>query len=51
MSWLRRYRVRLYLLNSIRLFPAPSIVAGLVTAALLTRLERAFGWEMTLTQP
>ena len=45
MSWLTRYRIRLYVRNSIWLCPALSIVAGLVTAALLSRLERAFGWE------
>jgi uncharacterized membrane protein len=46
MSWLMRYRMRLYVRNSIWLFPAVSIVAGLVSVALLTRVDRAFGWEM-----
>jgi uncharacterized membrane protein len=45
MSWLRRYRIRLYLRNSIWVLPALSIVAGLVSVALLTRLDRALGWE------
>lgn len=48
MSWLTRYRVRLYVSNSIWLFPSLSIVAGLLTVALLSRVERAFGWEVNI---
>ena len=46
MTWLRRYRIRQYVRDSIWLFPALSIFAGLAAVALLSRLERAFGWEM-----
>ncbi|HWW74743.1 MAG TPA: DUF2254 domain-containing protein [Pyrinomonadaceae bacterium] len=46
MSWLTRHRIRLYVRNSIWLLPAASIVAGLASVALLTRVDRAFGWEM-----
>ena len=45
MSWLLRYRVRSYLSNSLWIFPAASIFAGLASVALLTRYERAMGWE------
>lgn len=45
MSWLTRYRIRLYVRNSIWLFPALSIVAGLVSVALISRVDKAFGWE------
>src|ERR1044072_7163500 len=48
MSWLRRYRIRLYVRNSIWLFTALSIVAGLAGVALLSRVDRAFGWEMNV---
>ncbi len=37
--------MRLYLRNSIWVLPALSIVAGLVSVALLTRVDRALGWE------
>src|SRR5215213_3420826 len=50
MSWLRRYRLRLYLHNSIWVLPALSIVGGLVTVAFLSRLERALGWEMDVSR-
>jgi len=46
MSWLTHHRIRLYVLNSIWLLPAVSIVAGLASVALLTRIDRAFGWEI-----
>jgi len=44
-----RYRIRLYLHNSIWPFPSLSVVAGLSTVALLSRVERAFGWEMNVS--
>jgi uncharacterized membrane protein len=50
MGWLLRYRIKLYIRNSIWFFPALSIVAGLVTVALLTRYERAQGWEMKVSR-
>jgi uncharacterized membrane protein len=50
MSWLLRFRVQSYIRNSIWFFPALSIVAGLVTVALLTRYERVQGWEMNVSR-
>lgn len=49
MSWLRRYRVRLYIRNSLWVFPALGIVAGLVTVRLLVYFDRAFGWELSIS--
>ena len=48
MTWLDRHRLRLYVRNSIWMFPSLSIAAGLVSAALLNRLDRALGWEINL---
>lgn len=48
MSWLDRHRLKLYVRNSIWIFPAFSIVAGLIAVALLTPVDRAFGWELKL---
>jgi uncharacterized membrane protein len=48
MGWRERHRILLYVRNSIWLFPALSIVAGLASVALLTRVDRAFGWEMNI---
>jgi uncharacterized membrane protein len=48
MSWLQRYRIRLYIRNSIWIWPALSIVAALISAALLTRFERAMSWRMNI---
>ena len=50
MSWLERYRFRLYVRNSIWIFPSLSIIVALVTATALTRIEKALGWEMNLGQ-
>ena len=49
MSWLLRYRVRFYFSNSLWIFPAASIVAGLVSVALLAcaillMFTRPFDW-------
>ncbi|HYJ47670.1 MAG TPA: DUF2254 family protein, partial [Pyrinomonadaceae bacterium] len=49
MSWLQRYRIRLYLRNSIWIFPALSIVAGLVAVRVLTYVDRTFGWELNIS--
>jgi uncharacterized membrane protein len=49
MSWLRRYRIRLYLRNSIWIYPALSIALGLVSVAILNRIERAMGLEMNIS--
>lgn len=48
MGWRERHRRLLYVRNSIWLFPALSIVAGLASVALLTRVDRALGWEMKI---
>ena len=48
MSWLDRHRLKLYLRNSIWVFPAANIAAGLAAVALLNRIDRAFGWELNL---
>src|SRR4051812_23417020 len=49
MNWLARYRIRLYLRNSIWVFPAVSIVAGLVSLALLSRVEQECGWTTSVS--
>jgi len=50
MNWLERYRLKLYIHNSIWIFPSLSIIVALLVAALLTRIESAFGWRMNLSQ-
>ena len=48
MSWLDRYRLKLYVRNSIWILPSVSIVAGLVAVALLNQVDRALGLELNL---
>ena len=50
MSWLDRYRFKLYFRNSIWIFPALSIFVGLIAVILLHRLERSLGWELDISQ-
>jgi uncharacterized membrane protein len=50
MGWLLRYRIQFYIRNSIWIFPALSIVAGLVAVRLLTYYERVQGWEMDVSR-
>ena len=50
MSWLDRYRLKLYVRQSIWIFPALSIVVGLLAVILLHRVERTMGWELTVSQ-
>lgn len=50
MSWLDRYRFKLYIRYSIWLFPALSIVVGLIAVMLFHRIERTMGWELTVSQ-
>jgi uncharacterized membrane protein len=50
MSWLDRYRCKLYLRTSIWIFPALSIVVGLIAVILLHRLDRSLGWELDVSQ-
>lgn len=49
MNWLRQYRLRLYLRDSIWLFPVLSIAGALLIVSLLSRLERAMGWQMSMS--
>ena len=49
MNWVTRYRIKLYIRNSIWIFPVLSIAAGLLTVALLNRIELALGWKMSLS--
>lgn len=49
MSWLTRYRMRMYLRDSIWVFPSLSIVAGLMSLWLLSRVEREFGWTTSVS--
>src|SRR5215203_1508711 len=50
MNWLWLYRFRLYISTSIWVFPALSLVAGLVAVALLWRFEAAYGWQMSVSR-
>lgn len=49
MSWVDRYRLKLYVRNSIWILPALSIGAGLIAVMLLNRIDRLLGLEMNLT--
>ena len=49
MSWLQRYRIRLYLRNSFWVLPALSIPVALVAVSLLTRYERAVGSQANIS--
>jgi uncharacterized membrane protein len=48
-SWLTRRQIRDYLLHSIWPLPVISIVAALITVALVNRAERALGLEMNIS--
>lgn len=48
MSWLNRHRLKLYLRNSIWVFPVVNIAGGLIALALLNKIDRALGWEINL---
>lgn len=48
MSWLSRHRLKLYVRNSIWVFPVLCIVAGLLTVTLLNRIDHALGWELNV---
>lgn len=48
MSWLQRYRIRLYLRNSIWVLPAFAIVAALLAVVLLVRIDETFGWQLNM---
>ena len=48
MNWCDKYRFKLYVRNSIWIFPVLSIAAGLIAVMLLNKIDRAFGLEMKL---
>lgn len=50
MKWLTRYRIRLYVRNSLWIIPALSIVLALLSVAGITPIEHALGFE-TSTSP
>ena len=45
MTWLRRYRIRHYIRNSIVILPVLGIVAAVLTAWSLHSIEKDMGWE------
>jgi len=49
MSWIRRYRLRLYINSSIWILPAVGMIAGLIAVEALSRLEQSLGWRMSLS--
>lgn len=49
MNWLQRYRLRLYLRNSLWIWPAVSIPAALIAVSLLTRYEYAIGSQTNIS--
>jgi uncharacterized membrane protein len=48
MTWLNRYRVRNYFLNSIWISPVLGMLAALGAVRLLHRIEEGGGWESSL---
>lgn len=48
MSWEDRHRLKLYIRNSIWVFPVLSILAGLLSVSLLNRIDSALGWEINI---
>ncbi len=48
MSWLDRHRLKLYVRNSIWIFPVVSILAALVAVSLLNGIDRALGWKINI---
>ena len=50
MSWLARYRFKLYVRNSIWILPSLSIILALLMVVLLSRIDRALGWEMNISE-
>lgn len=49
MNWCDKYRLKLYIRNSIWLLPVLSILAGLLAVMVLNRIDRALGWELSIT--
>ena len=49
MNWLLRYRLKLYLQNSIWLLPVLSIGVALLTVRFMMQYENALGWQLKLS--
>lgn len=49
MTWLQRYRVQLYVGNSMWIFPLLAMVAAFVLVRLLHAIEEEMGWEGSIT--
>ena len=48
MSWLDRYRLKLYIRNSIWVYPVISIFLALLAVRVLSRVDVALGWQLKL---
>jgi uncharacterized membrane protein len=48
MRWFQRYRLRIYLRDSLWILPALSIILALICVRLLVQFERSRGWQMSL---
>lgn len=48
MSWVNLYHFKLYIRNSIWIFPVLSIAAGLMAVSFLNQIDRAMGWELNI---
>lgn len=49
MAWIWRYRIALYLRNSVWVLPSFGILAALLAARVVREVESVFGWESSLT--
>lgn len=49
MSWLTRYRAHLYFRYSMWIYPALGILAGWGALAVMTRIDRAMDWQMSIS--
>ena len=49
MTWLHRYKIQLYLRNSLWIFPVLSMVAALGLVRLLHGVEERMGWQANIT--
>src|SRR5262245_35559398 len=49
MTWLQRYRLRLYIRHSLWILPALSIVAALIAVRLLTSYEESAGSQIRMS--
>jgi uncharacterized membrane protein len=49
MSWLTRYRIQLYIRNSLWILPALSIIAALLAVSLTARIDAGLGWRSTIS--